>query len=213
MPSLVEFLDRLLTDGSAVLRTAPIQTHQDARAAVARLESAFADARLEIAGPLLPFDPSAALAAAEFLWRACWFLVQRGQPEAEVAQILVPPAPPTSAAQHLSADMTLRFLPSVLSRARSLDPEDVLTKALVQTLREAPLSGALADLEEAPLASLELAGHSGLLLLFAERLAEHPRAPWIPPAGPARQYVELVFAERGLTLPPVPAAICLEDTP
>jgi hypothetical protein len=213
MASLAEFLDRLLSDGSAILRSPPVLSKQDARDAIGRLESAFADVRLDIAGPALPFDAPAAVAAAEFVWRACWFLVQRGQPEAEAARVLIPPAPPATAAQHLSADMTLRFLPPVLRRARSLDPADVLTKALVQTLRQAPLSGVLADVEEGPLGPVELDGHAGLLLLYAERLAEQPRAAWTPTTGPGRQYVELVFAERGLTVPAVPEATCLEGTP
>jgi hypothetical protein len=45
-----------------------------------------------------------------------------------------------------------------------------------------------------------LGGHPGLLLLYAERLAEHLRPEWVPD-GPARPYVELVFTQRGLPVP------------
>ena len=62
---------------------------------------------------------------------------------------------------------------------------------------------ALADLEDGPQMPVELGGHPGLLLLYAERLAEHPRPAWVP-RGPALPYVEMGLAERGLRLPALP---------
>jgi hypothetical protein len=200
MASLADFLDRLLTDGSAVLRARPVLHKQDQRDAVARLEATHADARLDLAGPPLPFDAPAALAAAVFVWQACWFLLVRNEPEEEVEKALELPPPPRLAAQHLSSDLTLRYLSQVHRRARGTDAADVLTTRLTQALRQAPLSGVLADIDEGPLGDVELGGHPGLLLLYAERLAEHPRPTWVV-AGPARPYVELVFAERGLVVP------------
>jgi hypothetical protein len=201
MAPLAEFLDRLLTDGSAVLRSRPVVRRQDQRAAAARLEAAYAGYRLDVAGPALPFDGPAALAAAEGLWLACWFLLQRGEPPEEVEKALALPAPPATAAEHLSADLVLRFLPSVHRRARAIDPADVLSGWLTRVLRRAPLSGVLSDVEEGPAAPVELGGHPGLLLLYAERLADSVRPAWVPGAGPVRPYVELVFGERGLPLP------------
>jgi hypothetical protein len=200
MASLAEFLDRLLTDGSAILRARPVLHKNDQRDAVARLEAAHADARLDLAGPPLPFDAPAALAAAAFVWRACWFVLQRSEPDEEVERTLQLPAPPRLAAEHLAADLTLRFLPQVHRRARGTDAADLLTARLTQALRQAPLSGVLADIEEGPLASVELGGHPGLLLLYAERLADNPRPAWVG-AGLVRPYVDLAFAERGLVVP------------
>jgi hypothetical protein len=205
MPSLADFLDRLLADGSAVLRARPAASNQDRRKASLRLAAAFAEYRLDIAGPAVPFDAPAALAAAESVWLACWFLLQRREPAEEVEKALVLPPAPTAAAEHLSADLVLRFLPPLLRRARGLDAGDVLTAWLTRLLRQAPLSGVLSDIEEGPLALVELGGHPGLLLLYAERLADNVRPAWIPAEGPARPYVEMVFAERGLPLP-APAA-------
>jgi hypothetical protein len=210
MASLAAFLDRLLAEGSAVLRDPPQLHAQDCRAAVARLEAAHADVRLDVAGPPLPFDAPAALAAAQFVWQACWFLLQRREPREEVERVLQLPGAPRTAAEHLSADLTLRLLPQVHRRARGADAADVLTRRLTQALRQAPLSGVLADLDEGPCDPVELDGHPGLLLLYAERLAEKVRPAWVPESGPARPYVELVFAERGLPLPPPAAAPCLE---
>ena len=47
-------------------------------------------------------------------------------------------------------------------------------------------------------------GHPGLQLLYAERLAGVGRPGWVPPSGPAREWVERVHSERGR---PLPAAI------
>lgn len=195
-----EFLQRLLRDGSALLAAPPVLQDGDRAAATAVLAAAFADAVLDVAGPPLGFEASAALAAAEFVGRACWFLVSRSEPAEMVERALPLPPPPPRPAAHLSADLTLRFLPALHRRARALAVDDVLTRALERTLREWPLSGAGADLTAPPLTAPDFAGHAGLLLLYAERLALHPRPAWAP-AGPARAYIELVFAERGLRVP------------
>jgi hypothetical protein len=210
MACLAEFLDRLLTHGTAVLRARPDLQPRDRREAAARLEAAHADVRLDVAGPPVPFDGPAALAAAELVWRACWFLLQRGEQEQEAGMFLQVPRAPRTAAEHLSADLTLRFLPQIHRRARSINADDVLTQRLTEALRQAPLSGVLADLEEGPSVPIELDGHPGLHLLYAERLAGKVRPAWVPEQGPARAYVELVFAERGLSVPPAAAATCPE---
>jgi hypothetical protein len=202
MTSLADFLDRLLAEGSAVLRSRPAVTKEDRRKSVERLAAAHADHRLDVAGPALAFDVPAALAAAEAMWLACWFLLQRHEPAEEVEKALVLPPAPVTAAEHLSADLVLRFLPPVLRRARGLDVGDSLTVWLTRLLQQTPLSGVLSDLEEGPSAPVELGGHPGLLLLYAERLADNVRPAWVPAEGPARPYIEMVFAERGLVLPP-----------
>ena len=95
------------------------------------------------------------------------------------------PIEPPTPAHHLSADLTLRYLPQVLNRARGLDPTDPLIGLLEDVLRRWPLSGVLSDVAEAPLGSLEFGGHPGLLLLYAERLAANDRPAWRPAqAGP-----------------------------
>jgi hypothetical protein len=200
MAAFVEFVRQLLEEGAVVLRERPQPSPADRIQAGELLQRAHANHRLDVAGPLLPFD-DVALVAAECVWWACWFLVQRGEPAEELDRCLPSLPAPTSAAQHLSADLTLRFLPQVHRRARALAVDDPLTRRLEQVLRRWPLSGVLADIGEAPLTCLEF-GHPGLLLLYAERLAKNVRPSWIP-AGPALEYVEMIFAERDL---PVPAA-------
>ena len=78
-----------------------------------------------------------------------------------------------------------------------LDPSDPLSGLLGDLLRRWPLSGVLSDVEEAPLLSLDFGGHPGLLLLYAERLAQNDRPSWRPePSSPAWEYYEWVLQQR-----------------
>jgi hypothetical protein len=200
MAAFTDLLRGLFEEGSARLRAPPLPEAGERAGALAVLEAAFRDHRLDVAGPAIDFDASAALAAAEFTALACWFLVHRGAQPAEVERALKVPAPPRTAGQHLSADVVFRLLPTVHRRAQALDPRDVLTARLEELLRQWPLSGVLAELEEPPLEPVDLGGHPGLLLLYAERLALRPRPAWAL-HGPAWEYVELVFSEKGMPTP------------
>jgi hypothetical protein len=195
----VTFLRRLLSEGSVVLSAPPVLRREDRGDAAALLAAAFADHALDVAGPPIAFDTPVALAAAECVAKACWFLVSRDEQADAVGRALVLP-PEDVPAAHLSADVVLRFLPSVHRRARVFAPDDVLTAALATMLRQWPLSGALADVADPPLTAPTFGGHPGLLLLYAERLASHEKTAWVTD-GPVRPFVELVFAERGLRLP------------
>jgi hypothetical protein len=203
MSAFMEFLGGLLAEGDVRLGGRLVLRAEERGRVAERLAVAFADYRLDVAGPPIPFDADAALGAAERLGLACWFLVRRTEPPEELVRCLTLPKPPRSAAEHLSADLVLRFLPQVHRRARALAPDDVLTGWLARLLRQWPLTGALADVEEGPTTAVELEGHPGLLLLYAERLVGNLRPTWVP-RGPALGYVKLVFAERGL---PVPAPL------
>src|SRR5439155_1522911 len=101
-------------------------------ASAAILRSAFADCVREVAGPPLPLHLETAFAAAELVRHACWFLVSRGEPPEQV-ELQLPK--PRDAADHLSADLLLRYLPTVERRARALDPADVLSRRLAEVLR------------------------------------------------------------------------------
>jgi hypothetical protein len=208
MASFLDFLESVLRGGTAVLRARPKVEASEVQRAGRLLAAAYEDHRLDVAGRPIDFDAPAALAAAEQVWFACWFLLHRGDPPNEIERCLPLLVPPVSAAQHLSTDLLLRFAPQVHRRARSADPRDVLTQRLEQLLRSHPLSGVLADIEEGPVTPVQLGDHAGLQLLYAERLAEKPRPAWVP-TGAAFAYVELVFAERGLSvpepLPPLPS--------
>jgi MoxR-vWA-beta-propeller ternary system domain bpX4 len=200
MSPLAEFLDILLHEGRAILRGHPgAPAFQDPDAARV-LEHAFSSYRLGLAGPLLDFDAAVAQAAAAVVCNASWFQVSRNEPESELERLLTFPGPPRTPAEHISADLVLRFLPQVHRRAKAHNPSDRLTELVAEVLRRWPLSGVLADIEEAPLTPLGFGGHPGLLMLYAERFAKHEKAAWIP-SGPGLEYCELVFGELGKKSP------------
>jgi hypothetical protein len=152
--------------------------------------------RIELPGPAPGFEPAAAADAARLVYRACWALVSEAEGDADLAAALAMPHPPRSAAEHASADLVLRYLPTVHRRARALGPDDCLHGLLADVLRRWPLSGVLSDVEEGPLTPPDFDGHPGLLLLYAERLSRNEKPAWVP-RGPGREQVELVWAALG----------------
>jgi hypothetical protein len=196
MSPLAEFLRPLLREGRVLLRAHPPEPAGRPTDALAVLHEAHTDHRLALAGPPLDFDAHTALAAAELVRHACWFLANHDQPEEALQKALTMPHGPATAAAHLAADLTLRFVPQIHRRARALDPADRLTELLAVLLRQWPLSGVLAGVEDEPLTPPEFDGHPGLLLLYAERWAAHPRPAWLP-RGRGFEYLELVWTELG----------------
>ncbi|WP_435005528.1 hypothetical protein P12x_003371 [Tundrisphaera lichenicola] len=200
MSSLGDFLRGLLKDGQVVFRERPIPSAKERPEALAVLESAFADHRLDLAGPSIEFDGDSALLASEFVRQACWFLIDRSEPVELVERVLILPARPSRESEHLSADLTLRFLPQVLRRARSIAPGDRLGEILGEVLRGWPLSGVLSDVEGPPDDLGSLGSHPGLLMLYAERLADHEKPGWMP-SGLALDYVEMIYERLGKARP------------
>jgi len=196
MRCLANSLRRLLSEGRIVLSARPDDAGANDAEAVNVLERAFHEYCLTLAGPPLAFDAATAVVAARFVAWSAWYLVSRGEPDTEVERHLVLPEPATPG-QHLSADLVLRYVPQIHRRAARANPADTLTRRLDETLRRWPLSGVLADLTDGPLTALDFGGHHGILLLYAERLADHFKPSWVPPP-PARAYVELVWQERGM---------------
>lgn len=202
MTTFRSWLSRVLAHGESVLDEPPHLVPAERPAVLDELRSAFERHALDVAGPPIPFDPEVAAMAATALARACWLLV--GDPED--GQIAIGLATePSSPAAHLSADVTLRFLPAVYRRARLREPDGALASEVDRLLRRWSLSGVLADLDGEPATPPEFGGHDGLQLLYAERLVVTGRAGWLPQAGPAREWVERVFFERGKPLPASPA--------
>jgi hypothetical protein len=200
MDSLERFCATLLAEGRAVFSERPMPPAGDATATAAVLAEAFAAERRSIAGPPIAFDPALACAAAEVVRQACWGAVCHDEASDAIRGRLALHGPPRTASQHASADLTLRYLPQVLRRLRAVGPADPLAGFLGDLLRQWPLSGVLSDVRQAPTTPLEFGGHDGLMLLYAERLARHPKGAWVPRGRP-REYAGLVFQELGLELP------------
>jgi len=192
MSVLTTFLRGVVYAGRLMVREPlPAESERDA---AALLEEAYAIHALTVAGPPLPFDAATAVAASRVLYRATWCFLNPNEPLDSAA--LAMPNDPATPAQHLSADLVFRYLPALHRRARALRPTDELTARLADLLRRWPLSGVLADVEDGPIVSPEFDGHTGLRLLYAERLAQHENAAWFP-TGPAMESVELVWQQLG----------------
>jgi len=193
MAAFSEFLAQLLDEGRVVFRSQKAPQDCPTARDTATLGEAFTSFALSIAGPPIAFDESAACQAALLVRQASWALVNREERLGDLKRRLRMSTTPTTPAQHLSADLLLRYLPQVLRRARGLDPTDPLIELLGDLLRRWPLSGALSDIEEGPLVASDFGGHPGLLLFYAERLAAHDRPAWHPEASsPAYDYYQLV---------------------
>jgi hypothetical protein len=193
MAGLASFLHDVLIDGRIHLQAKPATANDPEASAV--LRRAYDTYCLSIAGPTLPLDERTALAAGRLLEWAAWYFLNPGL-AIESAKTLAMPGTPTGPEEHLSADLVLRYLPTLHRRARALMQNDELPAALEKTLREWPLSGVLADIAEEPLTPVDFGKHAGLNFLYAERLAQHERAGWFP-QGLGLEYVELVWSQLG----------------
>ena len=205
MAAAVVFFDHLFQSGEAVLYERAAVSREERAGVVRLLEAAYSEYRLDVAGPLLPFDAEAAFGAAMFLAYACWFLVSGDGSPDELQKTLHFPLNPATPEPHLSADLSLRYLATVHRRLRTRRPDDPLLAAVTDALRRWPLSGALEDVADGPAGDLKFHDHYGLQLLYAERLAASLRPAWIPTVGRTREALELVLQEQGKSLPAAPA--------
>jgi hypothetical protein len=186
------WLKRVLEYGESVQDGPPVWRGVDVRPL---LDAAFRDHALDVAGTPVVFDLGAAKWAARLLADTCWRLTSDDPSEP------VPEREPDSPAAHLSADVTLRFLPAVYRRAKARGIDHPLVPELDRVFRAWPLSGALADLDGSPTGPTDFGGHVGLQMLYAERVAATGRAGWVPSGGSARERVEYAFVERNRPVP------------
>jgi hypothetical protein len=213
MTSFHEFLKQLLNEGRVVFRSTKAPSDRPRPQDIALLEQAYRANQLSVAGPSIPFDAAVGYSAAELIRQAAWALVSHDERVARLKQRLRMPIEPEAPSHHLSADLTLRYLPQIFNRARALDPTDPFVELLKGLLLRWPLSGVLSDVADAPLTSLTFGGHPGLLLLYAERLAANDRPPWRPAErGPGLEYYELVSQERGTSRTRKPSFAFTSDT-
>src|SRR5947209_17337721 len=161
MAIISTFLRVVLDSGRLVLRE-PLPAHADPDA-LAVLAEAYRRHALSVAGPPIAFDGPTAMAAGRVLYQAGWYLLNANEP-VDAAQLRIA-AGPRTAAQHLSADLLLRYLPAVHRRARAMRQDDELAAALANLLRRWPLSGVLADIADGPLTPTDFFSHPGLCLL------------------------------------------------
>jgi hypothetical protein len=142
---LLEPLSGLLMQGEVELSAMPVEEPGERAEVLALLREAYWHYQLDLAGPRLPFAGATALAAASWCLAACWFVVSRQEPDEFVERTLDWQPQLRDAADHLAADLTLRYLPRVLQRARLLGREDGLVRAIARLAGRVPLAGVLLD--------------------------------------------------------------------
>jgi hypothetical protein len=202
MAAFHDFLTPLLEHGRIVFRSAKAPTDRPTERDVAVLAEAFESFILSVAGPRIEFDTRVACAAAELVRQSSWALINHEDRVEDLKKLVAMPGSLATPSHHLSADLMLRYVPQILKRARGLDASDPLVGLLAEILRRWPLSGVLSDVEEGPLVGLDFGGHPGLMLLYAERLADNDRPSWRPdPSSPPWDHYELVLQERSVPAP------------
>jgi hypothetical protein len=198
MDAFEAFVTRLLHEGSIVFQARPEPPEEGVARGARALAEAYEVYRLDVAGSPPPFRAEVACAAAEVVRQASWAVVNRDERVTDLERKVAFGRVPEEPGDHLSADLVLRFLPQVYRRAKAIDSSDPLVAMLAKILRDWPLSGVLADIESPPAhpEALDFGGHPGLMLLYAERLADHDRPAWRPKPGKALDYFDLVAPGR-----------------
>lgn len=197
---LASFYARLFETGEAILRDRPEASATPDEETAGLLRERFLQIRRELAGPLIDFDLPAAWSAARFTSLACWFLLSRDEPESELDRLLVKLPTPRTPGQHLSTDLTLRYVITLHRRSEALHRNDPLTVRLREVLRDCPLTGVMAGELEPPTGDLSFGGHPGLQMRYAERLMTAVKPGWQPTDGPTRPVTEWVFQQAGREL-------------
>lgn len=203
MAGLLAFLEGLGT-GTVALSERPVERADERAAVGAALHGLYRRRCLDLAGDPPGFDEPCARGALVWLAEACWLCLapEELMPDPWPARVALG-APGETPARHFSADLTLCYAEAAERRAAARDASDPVCVAVRATLRAWPLSGVASGVRDGPTLPLRF-GHWGLEYLYAERLLARPRPEWVPGDGPTREAAEVLFAARGLPLPPAP---------
>ncbi|MFO0956139.1 MAG: hypothetical protein U0800_01590 [Isosphaeraceae bacterium] len=199
MDDLAGFLRPLFEAGAVRFEGQPPPALGPLEASRELLRARYERACLELAGPAPAFNERVAVGAAELLRKTCWALVDRSESPEVLARRLRPEFEAALPSDHFSADLTFRYLPGVYRRARAIDLRDPLAEIVAGLLRDWPLSGVLAGLDDGPTRPPDFGDQAGIAMMYAERFAARRKEAWMP-AGLAREMLERVSA--GVTTAP-----------
>lgn len=124
-----------------------------------------------------PFDPAAALWAAQTVYTASQLMLHREHGETELDGLLPAYSEKRDAAAVLSADLLLRFLPSVISQLKVLDPDDRLIRVLERCLEVWHYSGIQYLLPVHDLSFDVVVSDKCLYQLYIDRIIQSKRLP------------------------------------
>lgn len=109
----------------------------------------YSDDILELPGPAISYSEGAALWAAMYFYKAVQLTVLRDLGEETIKEHMIPYAGIISEEAVYSADLVLRYLPSLFELAKGLAPADLLVKELYNTAVKWPLSSVGIQLNDA----------------------------------------------------------------
>jgi len=155
---------------------------QDQHEVVAYLREVYAAASLDYPYQAPEFDENAALWAAHTLYMSNQLLLYRENAEADLGKILPYYTEAITPSAILSADLTLRFLPDVISELSVIDPDDALIPILESHLLVWHYSGVHYKLDIGKMAFATISKNPCLKQLYCDRiiqykhraLAQHP---------------------------------------
>ena len=145
---------------------------EDGAVAVAYLESEYMNEALEYPFEAPRFDAEAALWAAKILYTATQLLLYREHKEKDLESLLPEFKGEINASAMLSADITLRFLPPVITQLKGIDPEDKLIEILSEHLVTWHYSGIAFPLLTAQLRFNVVDSNQCLQQLYVNRVLE-----------------------------------------
>lgn len=148
---LTSFIEDLLRTGNVTVAPEIIAFDtQDIQQAETALLQFHASDSLNLPGTAPSFHASAAVWAAIYLYRSIQLTLLRNLDEEAVRGLLTPFPGEMTAAAAYSADLTLRYLPTVMEFAKGLSPKDVLVILMKETALHWPYSSVGMEIQEQP---------------------------------------------------------------
>jgi len=193
MSSLYDFLNAWFGDGRVTYDGPPERSLMRSQHAENLLWRCWREYSLTLPGKAPDFSIDTAYAAAEMLRFSGWHILSPGADQDEIKASVKLPDASDSPTEQISADLLLRALPALHTRARQRQPRSALTLRLEEIIRAWPLSGVLTRLTPGPIVAPSFDDSDCLALLYAERYQKHAMPEWYP-AGRALEYVEWMQA-------------------
>jgi hypothetical protein len=165
----------------------------DKQATVAFLREEYQSEALDYPFHAPEFDAEAALWAAQTVYTAAQILLYRQHEVADLPALLPDFLLDTTPSRILSADLTLRFLPDMLSQAQYLDPEDAVIPLLENKLIQWHYSGTTAKLPLEKLDFRYIADNECIYQLYTDRIIQYKNIPLASHAA----FVSQVLASLG----------------
>ncbi len=135
-------------------------------------EAEFEKERLEFLSDQISFDKKTAVWAAKILYHSVRLHLIRENTAKDLNRLIPPYSGNRNIPAILSADLSLRFLPQIISALHDADPEDVLMSMLENVLRRFHYSAVGMDLELEPINWEEELKDRTYRKLYLERIVE-----------------------------------------